>query len=180
MDLEVDYSRGIKNSHRDALSRLPTTAGKQTRIDDTILCYYVQPKPYEDADESTLNEPVQVRHECVTSTSAEVSRTAISTEVFLREQDTDPFCNDMLSRLKERASSEANALCWAPTDFLSEKQNSMDLFNSSHQSHEGTISSALLPFLLQLVPPWSSDASHSSPNGLLAINGTRDVRCCSW
>lgn len=106
-DYEVSYIKGIKNSHGDARSRLPTTGGTQTRIDDEIPCYYVEPHSDEEADKSPLNEPVKVPHECFTSTTADVTPTAISTEEFLREQATDPFSQDILSRLEEGAVSEA-------------------------------------------------------------------------
>lgn len=41
-DYEIAYIKGIKNSHGDALSRLPTSGGTGVPIDEEGPCYYLE------------------------------------------------------------------------------------------------------------------------------------------
>ena len=104
-DFIVEYRPGRKNNLADGMSRMPTAAGDQRKLEDDIPCLAILPNPMTETDPTPVGGLWDTEGECPFVENVKVLTLAeeggeesdivpITVEEFLQAQATDSFCQE--------------------------------------------------------------------------------------
>ena len=162
-DFRIEYKKGLKNTQADALSRLRTLGETTVPLEEEIPCFTMSEsdrpsEPKDSLDDFDVSDDILLSLEAL----RDPRLVPIPEEEFLREQRSDPFCQDIVLRLVRGEGFP----CVGPTPYVTDAEGF--LFRIANENHQIVVPASLRERVLHL-SHFSKLAGHPGGRRLYAF-----------